>query len=270
MRGTLLTNNGDVAFDMAFKNNLAATTAPTANDDVTAGYEAGSTWIVTATGFVYTCVSAAEGAASWVTDSAGETTPGQITAPNASTPTGAGGDAKMTGGAGGTTSGDGGDAYLQGGAATAGNSNGGDVFLHPGAGAGSGFSGNVVHQGLDIVQQGAPTAKTVSATLTAAEIKAGIITVNQGAGAASAQQLPLATAMDTAFPNVAAGYAYDFSVINISTVDAEDASLTTNTGWTLVGSMDVPAYSAAGSLNSSGRFRARKTGTGAWTLYRLS
>jgi hypothetical protein len=118
-------------------------------------------------------------------------------------------------------------------------------------------------------QQGTPTAKTVSATLTAAEIQAGIITVNQAAGAASAQQLPTATAMDTAFTTFVAGDTFDFWVINTSTVDAEDASLTTNTGWTLVGNMDVPAYSAAGSLNSSAHFRARKTGTAAWTLYRL-
>ncbi len=118
--------------------------------------------------------------------------------------------------------------------------------------------------------QGAPTAKTVSATLTAAELQARIITVNQAAAGASAQQLPLATAMDTAFPDSAAGFAFDFSVINTSTVDAEDASLTTNTGWTLVGPMEVPAYSAAGSLNSAALFRARKTATGAWTLYRLA
>lgn len=124
--------------------------------------------------------------------------------------------------------------------------------------------------GLTTVTQGAPTAATVSATLTAANLLTGIITVNQGGAAASAQQLPAATAMDTALPASVAGDAFDFSVINISTVDAEDASITTNTGWTLVGSMDVPAYSAAGSLNSSGRFRARKTGTGAWVLYRIS
>lgn len=118
--------------------------------------------------------------------------------------------------------------------------------------------------------QGAPTAKTTSSTMTAAQMLAGIITVNQAAAGASAQQLPLATAMDTALPNSIADDCFDFSVINTSTVDAEDASITTNTGWTLVGSMDVPAYSAAGSLNSSGRFRARKTAAGAWTLYRLS
>jgi hypothetical protein len=120
------------------------------------------------------------------------------------------------------------------------------------------------------VKQGAPTAKTTSATLSAAEVLAGIITVNQGAGGTSAQQLPLAADMDTALPAFAAGDAFDFSVINTSTVDAEDASVTTNTGWTLVGNMDVHAYSAAGSLNASARFRARKTGSAAWTLYRLS
>jgi len=123
--------------------------------------------------------------------------------------------------------------------------------------------------GLAIKAQGAPTAKTTSSTLTAAQIAAGIITVNQGAAGASAQQLPLASAMDTQFTSIATGYSFDFSVINTSTVDAEDASITTNTGWTLVGNMDIPAYSAAGSLNSSALFRARKTNTAAWTLYRI-
>lgn len=126
----------------------------------------------------------------------------------------------------------------------------------------------IVTVSVNIVQP-APTAATVSATLTAAQVLAGIITVLQGGGAASAQQLPLATAMDTAIPNSVANYAFDFSVINISTNAAESASLTTNTGWTLVGDMDIQANSAA-TTKSAGRFRACKTGTGAWTLYRLS
>lgn len=120
------------------------------------------------------------------------------------------------------------------------------------------------------VKQGNQTAKTVSATLTAAELLAGIVTVNQGAGAPSAQQLPLAADMDTALPAFAAGDAFDVSFINISTTDADDASVTTNTGWTLVGNMDFPAYSATGSLNSSGILRLRKTATGAWTAYRIA
>jgi hypothetical protein len=123
--------------------------------------------------------------------------------------------------------------------------------------------------GLVTVTQGAPAAATTSATLTAANLITGIITVNQGGAGASAQQLPAATAMDTALPDSVGGDAFDFSVINISTVAAESASLTTNAGWTLVGDMDVAANSAA-TTKSAGRFRARKTGTGTWVLYRLS
>ncbi len=75
--------------------------------------------------------------------------------------------------------------------------------------------------------------------------------------------------MDTAIPDSIAGDALDFSLINISTVLAESASLTTNAGWTLVGDMDVSANSGA-TTKSAGRFRAAKTGAGAWTLFRLS
>lgn len=115
----------------------------------------------------------------------------------------------------------------------------------------------------------APTAKTVSATLTAAELAPLLITVNQGAAGASALQLPLATAMDSYFAEFGANDSFDFSLINTSTVAAEDASITTNTGWTLVGNMDV-ASNAAATDKSVGRFRARKTAAGAWTLYRIS
>jgi hypothetical protein len=117
--------------------------------------------------------------------------------------------------------------------------------------------------------QAAQTAKTTSATLTAAEVLAGIITVNQGGAGVSTLTLPLATSMDTALPSSAANDAFDFSLINISTVAAEDAVLATNTGWTIVGNLDV-ASNAAATDKSAGRFRARKTGAGAWTLYRLS
>lgn len=115
--------------------------------------------------------------------------------------------------------------------------------------------------------QGAPAAKTVSSTLAAADLLAGIITVLQGAAAASNQQLPLATALDTALPQSGVNSSFDFSVINLSSVSAEIANITTNTGWTLVGSMAI-APIAAGAA-SAVRFRALKTAAGAWTLYRM-
>ncbi len=183
--------------------------------------------------------------------------------------TGVGGAANVTGGAGGATSGTGGAANITGGAGTNGNANGGAVVITGGAANGSGFAGAIIERGVRLISQGTPTAKTVSATLTAAELRPGIITVNQGGAGASALQMPDATAMSAGFPNAADGDAFDFSLINISTVAAEDASITTNTGWTLVGDMDV-ASNAAATDKSAGRFRARRTGATAWTLYRLS
>lgn len=269
MRAVLFASspNSDIPAELAFVNNYGATVDPVATNDSSQGYQRGSTWVNKSTKVAWTCVDDTVGAAVW---NEGTSASGQLVAPPAATATAPGGTALVKGGSGGTTSGAGGPTDVFGGDATAGNSNGGDVNIVGGAKQGSGVNGVVRVLGATQVSQGAPTATTVSATLTAAALLSGIITVNQGAAGASAQQLPLATAMDTALPSSAAGEAFDFSVINISTVDAEDASLTTNAGWTLVGAMEVPAYSAVGSLNSSGRFRARKTGAGAWTLYRLS
>lgn len=126
-----------------------------------------------------------------------------------------------------------------------------------------------LHSSDFVITQGAPAAKTTSATLTAAEIAGKLLTVNQGGGAPSALQLPLATAMDTQFDTVAADEAIDFSLINISTNAAETASITTNTGWTLVGNMLLAANTAVTDI-SQGRFRARRTGAGAWSLYRIA
>jgi hypothetical protein len=123
--------------------------------------------------------------------------------------------------------------------------------------------------------QPTPAAKTVSATLTGAEVLNGIITGNQGAGAGAALTMPLATAMETA---VAAAYGAQsatvfgqsgkFSVINISAVAAEVITMTTNTGWTLVGDMTI-ACIAVGDT-SSGLFEWVRNSATTYTLYRLS
>lgn len=185
--------------------------------------------------------------------------------------TGAGGAASLIGGdSGAGATGDGGPSRVTGGAALSTNGNGGSAVITGGAKAGSGIAGGIRNESIVLSQQPAPAAKTTSATLTAAEVLARIITVNQGAAGASALQLPLATDLQAALPaDIAANDSFDFSLINVSTVAAEAASLTTNTGWTLVGDMDVAANSAI-TTKSAGRFRARFTGAGAFTLYRLS
>lgn len=184
--------------------------------------------------------------------------------------TGVGGAANVTGAAGGATSGTGGAANVTGGAGTNGNASGGSVVLTGGAKNGTGVNGGIRMESLIVRKQGAPTAKTVSATLTAAELLAGIITVNQAAAGASALQVPTGTAIQNALPtDFGVDDSFDVSVINTSVVDAEDASVTVNTDVTLVGSMDFLAYNAAG-VRSSGIIRFRKTADHVFVGYRIA
>lgn len=133
---------------------------------------------------------------------------------------------------------------------------------------------NAMSSGFLVVNQATPTALTVSALLTAAQLLTGLLTANQGAAGAAAYQLPTAANLNalvltTAPGGFQIGQSFDFTLVNVSTVAAEAASITTNTGWTLVGDMDVAANSAA-TTKSAGRFRAKKTAATTWTLYRLS
>lgn len=128
----------------------------------------------------------------------------------------------------------------------------------------------------EVLTQAAPAAKTTSTTLTAAELLTRLITGNQGAAGAAAYQLPLAADLETAllaptaFPNFGVNQGFDFTVINLSAVDAEDITITTNTGWTLVGRMDIESTGGTPARASSGTFRVRRTAANAYTLYRLA
>lgn len=138
------------------------------------------------------------------------------------------------------------------------------------------FSGRPRFDSLGLNNQGAPVAKTTSATLAAADIFGGLLTGNQGAGGAAAYTLPLAVDLENYLQSIfgplggAAGDSFDFSVINISTVAAEDITMTTNTGWTLVGNMVLQESAAATGALSAGRFRVRRTAANAYTLYRIA
>jgi hypothetical protein len=107
--------------------------------------------------------------------------------------------------------------------------------------------------------QGAPATLNATGTLTPAQLATNIITSTTAAAVTAT--LPLATAMDTANPNAVAGTSFDFFMINTGGTNA--ITVAASTGWSTVGSLTV-------ALSSSGHFRARKTGAGAWTLYRLS
>jgi len=173
--------------------------------------------------------------------------------------TGAGGAVGLVGGAGGATSGTGGVASLTGGAGSGGNANGGSVIIQGGAPNGSGVAGSVRQLGVGLRAQGAQATQDTAATLSAAQLLAGIIQ-STPSGAINLT-LPLQSAMDTAIPDAANNDSFDFSIINTSG-GANTITVVPNS-WTTVGVLTI-------AQNVSGRFRARKTGTGAWTLYRIS
>lgn len=110
--------------------------------------------------------------------------------------------------------------------------------------------------------QGAPTALTAAATATAAQLANGLFTFN---GTAGNLTLPTVALLEAAFPSLGEknDSAFDFYVINIDSSGSDSVTVAVGTGWTLVGAGAV-------TVNTSGHFRCRKTGSGTWTVYRIS
>jgi hypothetical protein len=108
----------------------------------------------------------------------------------------------------------------------------------------------------------APATATDTATLTAAQVLNGIILSTPTA--AAAYTLPTVADLEAALSSANVGSTVDFVVINLASSDY-DITMTTNTGWTVTGGGVVVVQQA-----SSAQFRARKTGTGTWQLYRIA
>lgn len=105
--------------------------------------------------------------------------------------------------------------------------------------------------------QTTPTAKTAAATLTTAELATGIITYT---GAAVNLTVPLGTALDADFSSMKVNSSFDFCIINTGATNA--ATVTANTGCTLVGT-------AAVSAATSSLWRVRKTADATYVFYRI-
>ena len=109
--------------------------------------------------------------------------------------------------------------------------------------------------------QGAPTALTAAATATPAQLAAGLFTFN---GTAGNLTLPTVADLEDGIPSATkVDAAFDFFVINIDASGSDAVTLAVGTGWTIVGAAAVAAATSA-------HFRARKTGVGTWTAYRIS
>jgi hypothetical protein len=112
--------------------------------------------------------------------------------------------------------------------------------------------------------QAAPPTATATATLTAAQITGGILLGSPGSSAA-AYTLPAGTDLDSAVSSAKVNSSFDFSVCNVDGSGSGVITMTAGTGWTIVGLATVAA-----TAGTTGRFRARRTAAGTWTLYRLA
>jgi hypothetical protein len=106
--------------------------------------------------------------------------------------------------------------------------------------------------------QTAPTALSATTTVTAEQLSGGLFVFNGTAGNLVLPTVALLEADISSAQRVNA--AFDFFVVNTDGADA--ITLTVGTGWTIVGAAAVAA-------STSAHFRARKTGDGTWTAYRL-
>ena len=106
--------------------------------------------------------------------------------------------------------------------------------------------------------QGAPTALTAAATATSAQLQNGLFTFVGTAGNLTLPTVALLEADMLSAQKV--NSAFDFFIIN--TDDTDSVTLAVGTGWTIVGA-------AAVTTATSAHFRARKTGDGSWTAYRI-
>ena len=116
----------------------------------------------------------------------------------------------------------------------------------------------------------APVALTgASVTITAANLAAGVCTMDAGSTSAGSYVFPTGALIDAAFPSLKVGSTFDCSFINIGDNAANDVTFTAGTGNTLVGN-DVIQDALTKTSNTSGTFRFRKTGDAAYTIYRVS
>jgi hypothetical protein len=110
-----------------------------------------------------------------------------------------------------------------------------------------------------------PLSQTGTATLSAAQVTAGMLLVGSGATAAQTYTLPAASTVDAIVSSAGIGSTFDLIVVNLGTSSGTGAlAMGSGTGFTDGGNATV-----ALAITSSGIFRFRKTADNAYTVYRI-
>jgi hypothetical protein len=183
--------------------------------------------------------------------------------------TGNGGNGSFTGGVSGSgATGNGGNVSITGGSVDSTNGNGGSVVLVPAAAAGTGLPGGIILRKNPLIKSTA-TAMTDTATMTAAGIASGLIAGTPTA--AANYTMPTGAVLEAGLPSsIATGDSVEWSIVNLATNDTFDITVVTAaSGITLkFSNVLVEANSATTKLNW-GRFRAVRTGTETYDVYRV-
>lgn len=111
-----------------------------------------------------------------------------------------------------------------------------------------------------------PISITATATLTPAQLINGLILANSGVtAAAQTYTLPTVADLEAALANTdRTGTTFQFRVVNLGT-SSGTAIIAAGTGWTVSGSLTMTIPVTTGAL-----LVARKSGAGAWVLYRVA
>jgi len=112
----------------------------------------------------------------------------------------------------------------------------------------------------------APLSQAGTATLSAAQVTAGVLIVGSGATSAQTFTLPATSTIETAVSSAKVGSTFDLSVINIGT-SSGTAALAMGSG---TGFSDGGNATVALAITSSAVFRFRKTADLAWNVYKVA
>ena len=121
---------------------------------------------------------------------------------------------------------------------------------------------------IEIETQAAPQTATATATLTAAQITGGLL-VGSPSTTAATYTLPTGTAIDAVMTNMKPNSTFKLTVINLGTTDGL-ITVAVGTGSTAVGNLVVAITGSAAGVGGAAQFLFRKTGTAAYTVYRVA
>ena len=109
---------------------------------------------------------------------------------------------------------------------------------------------------------------TATATLTVAQVTGGILVGNPSTTAAS-YTLPTAALIDATMTNMKTNSTFKLTVINLGTSTGL-ITVVVGTGITAVGNLVVAITGSAAGVSGAAEFLFRKTGTAAYTVYRVA